>query len=95
MVVPVAVAKVIRVCVSGEIDSSTVDSLVRAIEPYLGVSDAMLVVDLTGVTFLGTAGLSALARAEEHVRGVGSRFCVVSATAAVQRSLAALELAEE
>ncbi|MFJ8957759.1 STAS domain-containing protein [Lentzea sp. NPDC102401] len=90
--VPVAVAKVIRVRVSGEIDASTVDLLVGAIEPHLDISDAKIVVDLTEVTFLGTAGLRALARAEQHANRVGSELCLVFATPAVQRSLAVLAM---
>jgi len=92
MVVPVAVAKVIRVRVSGEIDASTVDLLVRAIEPHLDISDAEIVVDLSEVTFLGTAGLRALTRAEHHANRVGSKLCLVSGTTAVQRSLAVLDM---
>lgn len=92
VVVPVVVAKVIRVRVSGEIDSSTVDLLVRAIEPHLDISDAVIVVDLTEVTFLGAAGLRALERAEHHANRVGSELCLVTATTAVQRSLAVLNM---
>ncbi|MFD5828627.1 STAS domain-containing protein [Lentzea sp. NPDC060358] len=92
MVVPVAVAKVIRVRVSGEIDTSTVDLLVRAIEPHLDISDARIVVDLSGVTFLGTAGLRALARAEQHAHRVGSELCLVGPTTAARRSLAMLAM---
>ncbi|MFC3897132.1 STAS domain-containing protein [Lentzea rhizosphaerae] len=92
VVVPVAVAKVIRVRVSGEIDSSTVDLLVRAIEPHLDISDAVIVVDLTEVTFLGTAGLRALERAEHHANRVGSELCLLTETTAVRRSLALLDM---
>ncbi|GLY46888.1 STAS domain-containing protein [Lentzea sp. NBRC 102530] len=92
MVVPVAVAKVIRVRVSGEIDASTVDLLVRAIEPHLDISNARILVDLSEVTFLGTAGLRALARAEQYARRVGSELCLLGPTTAVRRSLALLDL---
>ncbi|USX53799.1 STAS domain-containing protein [Lentzea sp. HUAS12] len=92
MVVPVAVAKVIRVRVSGEVDASTVDLLVSAIEPHLDMSNARIVVDLSGVTFLGTAGLRVLARAERHANRLGSELCLVSPSVAVQRSLAMLHL---
>jgi anti-anti-sigma factor len=92
VVVPVAVAKVIRVSVSGEIDSYTVDRLIHAIEPHLDISDALIVVDLSDVTFLGAAGLRALVEAENHAHRVGSTLCLLSATAAVQRSLAFLDV---
>ncbi|MEU0878101.1 STAS domain-containing protein [Lentzea sp. NPDC005914] len=95
VVVPVAVAKVIRVRVSGEIDAYTVDRLIKVIEPHLDISDALIVVDLSDVTFLGAAGLRALVEAENHVRRVGSRLYLISATAAVQRSLALLDVVRE
>lgn len=42
---------------SGEIDASTVDLLVRAIEPHLDLSHGTIIVDLSEVTFLGTADM--------------------------------------
>ncbi|MFD9701135.1 STAS domain-containing protein [Lentzea sp. NPDC059081] len=82
----------IRVRVSGEIDASTVDMLARAIEPHLDISNARILVDMSEVTFLGTAGLRALARAEHHARRVGSELHLVGPTTAVRRSLALLEM---
>jgi len=95
MVVPVAVASTTRVRVirlSGEIDASTVDLLVRAIEPHLDLTQGTIIVDLSEVTFLGTAGLRALVRAERHANRMGSKLCLVSGTTAVKRSLAVLDL---
>ncbi|GAB2836270.1 STAS domain-containing protein [Lentzea nigeriaca] len=77
---------------SGEIDASTVDLLARAIEPRLDISNATIVVDLSEVTFPGTAGLRALARAEQHASRIGSKLYLVSATKAAQRPLAMLNL---
>lgn len=82
--VPVAVASTTRVRVirlSGEIDASTVDLLVHAIEPHLDLTQGTIIVDLR-----------ALVRAERHANRMGSTLCLVSGTTAVKRSLAVLDM---
>jgi len=96
MVVPVASATRVRVIrLSGEIDASTVDLLVQAIEPHLDLTQGTIIVDLCEVTFLGTAGLRALVRAERHASRMGSKLCLVSGNTAVKRSLAVLDMLRE
>jgi anti-sigma B factor antagonist len=66
-----------NISVLGELDLATAPSLELAI---LGIEDAMpglLVVDLTGVTFIDSTGLSVLLAASNRARGEGRRLVVV------------------
>jgi anti-anti-sigma factor len=94
MAVAIDVERVIQVRVSGEIDSSTVDHLERALETYVDIPPAVIVVDLNHVTFLGVAGLRILARAQDRARRTGTRLCVLSSEPAVARALSLLDIIE-
>ncbi|MEE2855656.1 MAG: SpoIIE family protein phosphatase [Actinomycetota bacterium] len=67
-----------RIVVSGEVDSNTASTLDRqiAVESRSGI--APLTVDLTAVTHLGSAGVSALAAARERARRQGSEYVLVA-----------------
>src|SRR5207302_3816252 len=67
-----------RIIVSGDVDSTTASTLDRqiAVESRSGL--APLTIDLSGVTHLGSAGVSALAAARERARRQGSE-CVLIA----------------
>jgi anti-anti-sigma factor len=69
-----------HIVVSGEIDSTTASTLDRqiAVESRSGI--APLTIDLSGVTHLGSAGVSALAAARERARRQGGD-CVLIARA--------------
>jgi anti-anti-sigma factor len=63
--------------VVGEVDSETAPALdlcLRSQAGQPGVGE--LVVDLTGVTFLGAAGVEVLARADRRLRGRAGRLIV-------------------
>ena len=64
--------------VSGDVDSTTASTLDRqiAVESRSGI--APLTVDLSAVTHLGSAGVSALAAARERARRQGSEFVLVA-----------------
>ena len=68
-----------RIVVSGDVDASTASTLDRqiAVESRSGI--ASLTVDLTGVTHLGSAGVSALAAARDRARTQGGGFVLLAA----------------
>jgi anti-anti-sigma factor len=68
-----------RIVVSGDVDATTATTLDRqiAVESRSGI--ASLTVDLSGVTHLGSAGVSALAAARDRARTQGGGFVLVAA----------------
>ncbi|SEF24226.1 anti-sigma B factor antagonist [Amycolatopsis pretoriensis] len=74
--------------VAGEVDAATAPELGRAAGPeFVDPAVAGLVVDLTGVGFIDSAGLTMLARLHSRTRERGAAFTVVAATHAVKRAL--------
>jgi serine phosphatase RsbU (regulator of sigma subunit)/anti-sigma regulatory factor (Ser/Thr protein kinase)/anti-anti-sigma regulatory factor len=67
-----------RIVVSGDVDSNTASTLDRqiAVESRSGV--VPLTIDLSAVTHLGSAGVSALAAAGERARRQGSEYVLVA-----------------
>ncbi|MDM4139129.1 MULTISPECIES: SpoIIE family protein phosphatase [Mycobacterium] len=67
-----------RIVVSGDVDSNTASTLDRqiAVESRSGI--APLTVDLSAVTHLGSAGVSALAAARERAQRQGSEYVLVA-----------------
>ncbi|OBH86767.1 SpoIIE family protein phosphatase [Mycobacterium sp. E2989] len=67
-----------RIVVSGDVDSGTASTLDRkiAVESRSGV--APLTIDLSGVTQLGSAGVSALAAARDRAQRQGSEYVLVA-----------------
>lgn len=84
----------IVVRVSGEVDMLTTPVLSSTIDEQFEAGPRRLVIDMSGVGFLGSSGLAALvsARDEAHKRDVTLRL--VSADHAVLRPLTATGLAE-
>jgi anti-sigma B factor antagonist len=70
---------------AGEIDVVTAPQLAEAITSASGQPADTVVVDLTEVTFLGSAGLAVLVGAQEQVGD--RRFRIVAGTTIVLRSL--------
>jgi serine phosphatase RsbU (regulator of sigma subunit)/anti-sigma regulatory factor (Ser/Thr protein kinase)/anti-anti-sigma regulatory factor len=68
-----------RIVVSGDVDSNTASTLDRqiAVESRSGI--APLTIDLTAVTQLGSAGVSALAAARDRARRHGSDYVLIAA----------------
>jgi len=79
--------------VSGEVDLSTVPSLEAAIEEALAANPKALIVDLTAVDFLASAGLQTLVATRQRL-GDGTGFAVVAAGPATARPIELTGLAE-
>lgn len=71
--------------VNGEIDTLTADDLDRGCEQLLTAPSDILVIDLSGVTFLASSGLAVLIRAAH--RAGGRRLRLVAGARAVRRPL--------
>ncbi|MEJ8278650.1 STAS domain-containing protein [Pseudonocardia spirodelae] len=77
--------------VHGEIDTMTAPVLSERLAERIGSTD-LLVVDLSRVTFLGSAGLAALVEAKERIGTTGGRLRLVCGSHAVTRALEATNL---
>jgi anti-sigma B factor antagonist len=79
---------VVCIVATGEIDSSSAPQFRQALEPLLGeVGLAEIVIDLSGVTFLDSAGLCVLAAAHRRTKGRAIQLRVVASSRAVIRPL--------
>lgn len=75
----------------GEVDLLTVPTLVRVLDDLRGRDVPMVIVDLTGVTYCGAAGVRALLDGTLAARASGQRLAVVIASLAVARVLKATD----
>ena len=64
--------------VQGEIDTVTAPELQASVEQLAPQSGAVLVMDLSGVTFLSSAGLSVLVQAHQQAADTGGELRVVT-----------------
>jgi anti-sigma B factor antagonist len=78
----------VRLAVTGEVDLHTADSLLRAGRDQLAQSPERLVLDLSGVPFCDSIGLSALVALRRHSEAAGCQFTVAGAQAVVAEALA-------
>ena len=76
-----------RVSVAGEVDCSTAPRLAACLDATLASGPDELVVDLTEVTFLDSAGLHALVTAHAQAGRLGVPMRVLVATRAVLRPI--------
>jgi anti-sigma B factor antagonist len=79
------------VTVSGEIDGTTSGDLHSAIASVMQEAPDAVVVDLSDVTFLGSAGLYILS-GHSHALGSLTRFMVVSASYVTSRPIELIDL---
>lgn len=77
----------VRLAVTGEIDSSTAPALTRSVDGVFEGALDQLTVDLCAVSFLDSAGLSALATAHRRCKERGVRLRVLASSRAVVRPL--------
>ncbi|HEX2214364.1 MAG TPA: STAS domain-containing protein [Mycobacterium sp.] len=81
----------VLVSVDGEVDSSTVDVLLRVLDDGIGMAAGapgrMVVVDLDEVTYFGSAGLNAVVSAHERGLADGIAVRLVATKAEVVRPL--------
>ncbi|GHF32384.1 anti-sigma B factor antagonist [Amycolatopsis bartoniae] len=76
------------VTVGGELDLCTAPQLSQALQAQLDEAARTVVVDLGEVSFLGAAGLAALARAQADAQRRGIGFRVLAEASPVRRYLA-------
>jgi len=74
------IASVIRLCVIGDIDLSTVGQLDRAITEALRAGAASLIVDLTATTFCDCTGIAALFAGRRTAAAHGIAYQVINPT---------------
>ncbi|AEV83788.1 antirepressor [Actinoplanes sp. SE50] len=81
--------------VRGSLDAATVDGLrATLVDTVLRDRPAVVVVDLTYVTFMDSVGLGALVAGERTVRDIGGRFRLRNPSEFVHRQLRVTGLAE-
>lgn len=72
--------------VAGEVDLATAPALENAIEAVLGQRPAALIIDLSAVSFLASAGMATLVAAHQRA-GEATRIAVVADGPATSRQL--------
>jgi anti-sigma B factor antagonist len=77
----------VRLVLSGEVDCATAPRLRRALDAAFASGPRAVTVDLLAVTFLDSAGLSALAIAHRTAATQDTRLRVLVGTRAVSRAL--------
>lgn len=82
--------RLVLVRVVGEVDNITADTLSAVlVDAEVAASPpAPVVVDLTGVSFLGAAGLSVLVDHHERCAALGGALLIVPGSRAVRRAMA-------
>jgi anti-sigma B factor antagonist len=78
----------------GDIDMSTADELERIARPLASSGQALLTIDMSGVDFCDSAGISALVRIKKACDAAGGRFAVSSPQPHVRHVLAISGLTE-
>jgi anti-sigma B factor antagonist len=73
--------------VRGEVDTVTAPTFAAATKDLVSGSEQRLVIDMTGVRFLGSSGLAVLVEAAQRVEERGTRLRLVVTTRAVRRPL--------
>jgi anti-sigma B factor antagonist len=84
----------VHVALVGELDLSTVAKVQEELRRVEASSPAMLVVDLSKLTFLDSTGLRCIVTADERARAEGRRIVIVRGPDAVQRVFAITRLEE-
>jgi anti-anti-sigma factor len=75
------------ITVAGELDLLTAPRLAELVTAQAATAVRTLVVDLSAVTFLGCAGIGALARAQCDLRATGRELRVVTGSGRADRTL--------
>jgi anti-anti-sigma factor len=84
----------VTISLKGELDLSSVGKVQEELRRVEAEAPALLVLDLTNLTFLDSTGLRAVVTADERARENGRRFVVVRGPDAVQRVFAITRLEE-
>ncbi|RBY83094.1 STAS domain-containing protein [Blastococcus sp. TF02A-30] len=83
---------VVTVTVVGEVDTFTAPVLRSTLDSQLEQSPRELVIDLSGVQFLGSAGLAVLVETQKSARAKEVGLRLIATTRAVTRPLEVTEL---
>ncbi len=83
---------VIVLSVSGPLDMVTIPRFAELLNTRLQSTAHVVVLDLTGVSFLSSDAIATLAKADLRARGLSKRFSLVTGVRAVDRPLEALGL---
>ncbi len=89
------VDRVAVVAASGELDMLTAPQLRDAVQSALSKAPSGLIVDLTQVEFLGSAGMQVLMEAHNQTSGTQTRFAVVADGPATSRPLKITGIADQ
>ncbi|MGV0604539.1 STAS domain-containing protein [Mycolicibacterium sp. XJ1904] len=81
------VGRVAVVAASGDLDMLTAPQLRDAVQAALGKDPVGLIVDLTSVEFLGSAGMQVLMETHNQTDGTTTKFAVVADGSATSRPL--------
>ncbi len=85
-------AGVVVVSVAGELDMATVPVLEEYVRLRAGDASRVLVLDLSGVTFLGSTGINLLIALQADCAAAGAELRLVATTKAVLQPLALTDL---
>ena len=83
-----------HVVLRGELDLSTVSKVEDELEKIESSAPAVLVLDLSGLTFLDSTGLRCVVTADERARDGGRRLVIVRGPDPVQRVFSITKLDE-
>jgi anti-sigma B factor antagonist len=84
----------VTISLKGELDLSTVSKVEEELRRVEALEASVVVLDLSGLTFLDSTGLRAVITADERAREKGRRFVVVKGPGAVQRVFSITRLEE-
>jgi anti-anti-sigma factor len=84
----------VTISLKGELDLSSVGKVQKELRRVEAEGPALLILDLSNLTFLDSTGLRAVVTADERARENGRRFVVVRGPDAVQRVFAITRLEE-
>jgi anti-sigma B factor antagonist len=87
MAITTTMGAVTIVSVTGDIDVTNYYQMLEAVERALWAGSKQLVVDLSGVPFMSSAGLVAMQSIVEQVAAAGARLAVCGTGGAVHRLL--------
>ncbi|MFD0206636.1 MULTISPECIES: STAS domain-containing protein [Saccharothrix] len=85
-------AGVVVVAVAGELDMATVPVVEEYVRPRVGDASRALVLDLSGVTFLGSTGINLLIALRAECAAAGAELRLVATTKAVLQPLELTDL---
>ncbi len=85
--VELVTTKPLVIRVNGEVDYGNVDKMRTAIEEAIAISPSGLVVDLSGTTYVDSAGIAAIIAAYQQLRRANGKLALVITDKNVRRIL--------